>query len=111
MGTQSDFAKSDGPAAAAVLAAGLGVFLTGFLTTLAEVSSGIKGALVWYGPAGPLTGKTGAGVIVWLILWPILHMAWRDKEANFNRILVVSIVLVTLGWLLTFPPVFGAFGG
>ena len=109
MSTQTELANTDGPAAAAVLAASVGVSLTGLLTTLAEISKVLKAALVWYGPAGPLTGKTGAGVIVWLILWLILHIVWRDKEVNFERIFLISIILVAAGWLLTFPPVFEAF--
>lgn len=111
MSEQTDLVKSEGPAAAAVVAAGFGVFLIGLLTTLAEASKVLKAALAWYGPAGPLTGKTGAGVLVWLILWFILHVAWRNQEANFRRAFLVSMVLVALGWLLTFPLVFEAFSG
>ena len=111
MDTRTDLAKSDGVAAAAVLASAIGVFITGSLTTLAEISELLKTALAWSGAVGPLTGKTGVGVIVWLILWPILHAIWRDKEVNFSGIYIVSLILIALGWLLTFPPVFEAFTG
>lgn len=109
MNAQTGLVKSDGVAGAAVLASAIGVFVTGLLTTLAEISQALRATLVWYGPAGPLTGKTGAGVIIWLILWPILHAIWRDKELNFNGIYIVSLILIAVGWLLTFPPVFEAF--
>ena len=111
MNTRTDLAKSDGVAAAAVLAAAIGVFITGSLTTLAEISESLKTALAWSGAVGPLIGKTGVGVIVWLIVWPIFHALWRGKEVNFSAIYTVSLILIALGWLLTFPPVFEAFSG
>ena len=53
--------KPSGPAMAVVLSASLGVFVTGLATLLASASPGVKAALNWWDPAGPLTGKTGAG--------------------------------------------------
>ena len=111
MSTQTDLVKSNGAAGAAVLASAIGVFITGSLTTLAEISGSLKTALAWSGAVGPLIGKTGVGVIGWLIVWPILHAVWRDKEVNFGTIYIVSLVLIALGWLLTFPPVFETFSG
>ena len=111
MNARTDFTKTDGVAAAAVLASAIGVFITGSLTTLAEISQLLKTALTWSGAVGPLIGKTGVGVIVWLILWPILHAIWRGKEVTFSAIYTVSLILIALGWLLTFPPVFEAFSG
>ena len=111
MNTRTDLANSDGVAAAAVLASAIGVFIIGSLTTLAEISESLKTALAWSGAVGPLIGKTGVGVIVWLILWPIFHALWRGKEVNFSAIYTVSLILIALGWLLTFPPVFEAFSG
>jgi len=111
MNTRTDLAKSDGVAAAAVLVSAIGVFIIGSLTTLAEISESLKTALAWSGAVGPLIGKTGVGVIVWLILWPIFHALWRGKEVNFSAIYTLSLILIALGWLLTFPPVFEAFSG
>ena len=111
MNARADFTKTDGVAAAAVLASAIGVFTTGSLTTLAEISESLKTALTWSGAVGPLIGKTGVGVIVWLILWPILHAVWRGKEVNFSAIYIVSLILIALGWILAFPPVFEAFSG
>ena len=111
MNARADSAKADGVAAAAVLASAIGVFITGSLTTLAEVSGSLKTALAWSGAVGPLIGKTGVGVIAWLIIWPIFHALWRGKEVNFSAIYTASLILIALGWLLTFPPVFGAFSG
>jgi drug/metabolite transporter superfamily protein YnfA len=111
MNARADFTKTDGVAAAAVLASAIGVFITGSLTTLAEISESLKTALDWSGAVGPLIGKTGVGVIVWLIVWPIFHALWRGKVVNFSVVYTVSVILIALGWLLTFPPVFEAFSG
>jgi drug/metabolite transporter superfamily protein YnfA len=111
MYARTDFTKTDGVAAAAVVASAIGVFIIGSLTILAEINGSLKAALAWSGAVGPLIGKTGVGVIIWLILWPILHAVWRGKEVNFSAIYTVSLILIVLGWLLTFPPVFEAFSG
>lgn len=111
MNARTNSIRSDGVAAAAVLASGIGVFVTGVLTTMAEISGALKAALDWYAPAGPLSGKAGTGIVVWLIIWVILHYAWREKEVNFGAIYALSLGLVALGWVLTFPLVFEAFSG
>jgi hypothetical protein len=101
--------KSNGPAAAALLAAGVGVFVIGLMTTLAEVSAGLKSSLNWWNPAGSLTGKTGVGVILWLVAWVILHAMYKNRDVEFNRSMLWTWILVALGFLGTFPPFFEAF--
>jgi hypothetical protein len=98
-----------GAGAAALVAGGIGCFVVGLMTTLVEVSGGLKNALNWWNSAGPLTGKTGVGVIVWLVAWLGLWLAWRGKVSNIRTASIVMIVLVVLGLLLTFPPIFTAF--
>ncbi|MFQ5855035.1 MAG: hypothetical protein ACE5LU_05245 [Anaerolineae bacterium] len=102
-------ALTNGVAAAAVLAAGIGSFVLGLFTTLAAASEGVKGLVNWYGPAGPLSGKSGLAVIAWLVSWAVLHIWWKDRDVNFDRIFTITVVLIGLGLLLTFPPVFEAF--
>ena len=104
-------ARPDGIAAAAVLAAAIGVLITGSMTTLAEISQVLRTALTWSGSVGPLIGKTGVGVFLWLVAWAILHAIWREKDVNFNTVYTASLILIALGWLLTFPPVVEAFSG
>lgn len=99
-----------GPAAAAVLSAGLGCFIIGLNVVLAQASPSIKKLLSWCPPAGPLSGKTGVGVITWLVLWAVLHAAWKNKELSFQRIWTATWILLTLANILVFPPVFEAFG-
>lgn len=101
--------KPTGPAAAAVMSAGIGTFFIGLMATLAEAFPGLRNALNWYNPSGPLSGKTGVSVIVWLLAWIILHAAWKGKERNLGRAFTWALVLIAAGFLLTFPPVFEAF--
>jgi hypothetical protein len=99
----------NGPAAAAILSAAVGAAVIGILTTGAVISAGLKSALNWWGPAGPLAGKTSVGVIAWLVTWIILHIRWKDDEVAFTGVLVSTLVLLAVGLMLTFPPVFEAF--
>lgn len=101
--------KSTGPGAAAIVAAGIGTFVIGLATSLSEASAGLKSALAWYKPSGPLSGKTGVGVIAWLLAWVVLHSLWRNKNVDLARAFQWGIALVVLGFLLTFPPVFDLF--
>ena len=104
-----DSRTRSGPAAAIVLSACLGAFVLGLATVLAQASTTIKQALNWWAPAGPLTGKAGVAVIAWLGCWLLFHMIWRDRDVPFKRVWIGSLVLLGLGFLFTFPPVFEAF--
>jgi hypothetical protein len=88
----STASKPTGPGAAAALAAGLGVFVIGLITSLAEASASLKNSLAWYTPVGPLSGKMGVGVLAWLVAWIVLHNAWKTKPVNFGQ---------TFRWTLT----------
>lgn len=97
---------SNGPAAAATLAAGIGCVALGLLSTLSEVSHGIGSILNFYNPTGPLSGKTLVAVVIWLVSWGLLKRRFADHEVNFTGIFILSLVLVGLGFLGTFPPFF-----
>lgn len=99
----------NGPATAAILSAGVGSTTIGLMTTGAVISTRLESALNWWKPAGPLTGKTGLGVIAWLVTWAVLHILWKDKDVPLVRVFVITLALLALGLLLTFPPVFEAF--
>lgn len=98
-----------GPAAAALVASGIGTLVIGLMTTGAVISEGLKTFLNWWDPAGPLTGKTGVGVIVWLISWIVTHTLWKDRDSDLGKAFTITLILIGLGVLLTFPPVFEAF--
>ena len=101
--------KPEGPIAAAILAGGVGALTLGVLTTLAEASTGIKDWLAWTDRVGPLAGKTGMAVIIWLVAWAVLHLVYRDKPFESRRAFTIAMVLVALGAVGTFPTFFQAF--
>jgi len=98
-----------GVASAAFVSSGIGCLVIGLMVTGAEMSEGLKNTLNWWNPAGPLTGKTGVGVIAWMVSWVILHTMWKDKDMDFGKVFTVTLIMIALGFLLTFPPIFGLF--
>jgi hypothetical protein len=109
MQAQNDL--NNGPAAAALLAAGIGSLALGLFVILAEALNSVKNALNIYGPVGPLSGKTSFAIAIWLAAWIILHISWKNKQVNFAGVYAVSLILIILGLLGTFPPFFDLFGG
>jgi tetrahydromethanopterin S-methyltransferase subunit C len=98
-----------GVASAAILSSGIGIFVLGVLTTLKASSESIRKVLSFYLPTGPLSGLTTLAVGVWLIVWFVLHRFWKDKELNFQKIFTVTIILIALGFLGSFPLLFEIF--
>lgn len=102
-------ARPTGAAAAVLLAAGIGSLVLGLLTTLAEVSEGLKETLQLTDPVGPLSGKTTSATVAFFLAWPILHFRMKDRSPRLGAIFGWTTVLVVLGLIMTFPPVFEAF--
>ena len=92
-----------GPAAAAFVAAGIGSFALGLITTLSAAIHVVNNLLNWWTPTGPLTGETGIPVIIWVLSWVILHRGWRSKNISFEKAWRISLILIVLGILGTFP--------
>ncbi len=93
----------NGPAWAALLAAGIGAFAVGFIVVLNE--TGIFASPTLYGPAGGVSGRTTLAVVVWLVAWVALNARWKDREiVSIQRMVVVTLTLIALGLLGTFPP-------
>jgi hypothetical protein len=101
--------KPFGPVAAALLAAGIGSFTLGLMTTLAEASSSFSDALAWSERVGALSGKTIVAVVVWLVAWAILHLLYRRKDPSHRVVYTLTALLVAAGLLLTFPVFFQLF--
>lgn len=107
--------KPNGPVAAAFLAAGVASLVLGVFTVLNEASADINAFLQFdknFGlgsGVGPLSGKVGMAVIAYVVSWVVLHLALRGKEVTFRNAFIASLVLVGLGFALTFPPLFKAF--
>jgi hypothetical protein len=96
---------ASGAAMASVLGAGIGAFAMGATVLLNE--AGIFSAPTVYAPAGGVSGRTTLATIVWLVAWGVLHSRWKAREIAPRRICTVTVVLIALGVLATFPPVWG----
>jgi len=96
----------NGPAASAILAAGLGVFYLGFLTTLNEMAVGVHDWLIFQDRVGPLSGKTTMASVAWLVSWVLLGAIWWKREVPLGAVVALTAVLVVVGNVFMFPPVF-----
>jgi hypothetical protein len=115
--------KPNGPVAAGFIASGIGTFVIGLGVVLNEASATIKEAVGFDFNAflrfdanfglgkgvGPLSGKVTLAVIAFAITWAVLGYLWRGRELPFGRVFAISLVLIGLGFLLTFPPIFELF--
>ncbi len=67
MAAQMQSSKTTGPGAAAVVAAGIGTFTIGLMTSLAEASASLSNSLNWYKPSGPLSERSAS--LSWRGYW------------------------------------------
>jgi hypothetical protein len=93
----------NGSAMAALLGGSIGPFAMGAVVLLNE--AGIFAAPTLYAPAGGVSGRTTLATIVWLIAWAVLHNRWKAREIAPGRVGAVTVILIVLGVLGTFPPV------
>jgi hypothetical protein len=103
VGEGRDGAVANGAALAAFLGAGIGAFAMGVLVILNE--AGLFAAPALYAPAGGVSGRTTGAAVIWLIGWAVLHRRWKDRRIESRPVLAVTLLLIGLGVLLTFPPV------
>jgi hypothetical protein len=102
----------DGPGAAAMMAAGIGIIVTGLFTVLSEASVPIHDwleSLEFGRGVGPLAGKTILGTAGFFASWLVLGIAWRTKELDIRWWFWIALALGVVGAVLMFPPVFQAF--
>jgi heme/copper-type cytochrome/quinol oxidase subunit 1 len=102
--------QPNGPAAAAILAAGIGCFVFGLLTIVEHTLVPGRRTLTLYPPVGSHSGTTAVAVVIWIIAWCLLHGRWKTVHLAFSRIFVASLALIALGCLGTFPPTYQAVG-
>lgn len=93
-----------GPGAAAVLAAGIGAFALGLISFAADKYPPLARLLIFYRPTGPLSGVSTVAILVWLAAWAGLHYLWSGRNMSLRPIVAVSLVLLVIALLLTFPP-------
>jgi hypothetical protein len=95
---------TNGSGGAAILAAGIGCAALGVLSFAGDAWDGIGKALNWYNPSGTLSGVTTLAIVAWLVAWFVLDRLWREKTVAMAKVNVWSFVLLSVGFLLTFPP-------
>jgi len=96
---------------AAFIASGIGSVALGLMIILTEMKAGagLKTALTWSPGVGALSGKTGVAVIAFVISWVALHFAFKNRGVSLMTAFVITLVLVGLGVLMSFPPFFDLF--
>jgi hypothetical protein len=99
----------NGPGAAAILAAGIGCAAVGILTLASELSDAVGNLLNFYNPVGPLSGKTTMAIIVWLVAWFVLASLWTRESVAMGTVNLAAFILLGIGFVLTFPPVWTLF--
>jgi hypothetical protein len=93
-----------GPAAAAIVAAGIGCAAIGILAFAGDASQAIGKALNIYNPVGTLSGVTTWGIVIWLVAWGFLSRLWSASSVALGKVNAVAFALLVVGLLLTFPP-------
>ena len=105
--------KPTGIAAAAILAAAVGVLVLAASHLLAEYSNAGKEWVhtwgkVWMPGAqgiGPYSGKETLALIAWLGSWFLLHLWLRRKNVSLTASGVLFLIGIGLATTLLWPPV------
>jgi hypothetical protein len=101
--------RPSGPAAAVLMATGLGALVLAILVILAEGSESFADSLAYNDRVGPLSGKVIWAVVAyagsWLVLWGVL----RRRDFPLATAAIVCAVLVGLALVGTFSPFFQLF--
>jgi hypothetical protein len=103
--------RVDGRAAAAVISAGVGCAAFGIGVVVAESVTAVKKMLTLSAAAGPLSGKAVVAVVIYAIFWVLLHIALRRTQTKITTVGRLTIVLLGIGLLGTFPPFYGLIAG
>ncbi len=110
--------EDNGPAAAAVLAAGLGILALGGTNLISAVLQPAEEALILIGrlalPGGDLLvaygGKEVVGLACWLVGWLVLHRRLRRRQVSLTMTAVVFVSCVLVATGLFWPPLLGQLG-
>ena len=95
----------NGSGAAAILAAAIGSFVLAVIAFAGDKSAPIKNSLNFYKPTGPLSGVTTVAILIWILTWGLLEWRWGKRTLAMGRINIISLTLLVVSILLTFPPV------
>lgn len=101
--------KPNGPALAALLAAGIGITVLGVLTTVAAANANFANLLKLNPQVGPLSGKAIYATAAFFASWIIAAVVMRGKNYSERRFLSATFLLIGIGILGTFPIFFDLF--
>jgi hypothetical protein len=88
-----------------MLAGGIGSSVLGIATLLVEVvGDAVKKPLTWSSSVGALSGKSGLGILAFIISWAVLYFILKDKETKFEQMAMIALGLLVVGLVFTFPP-------
>jgi hypothetical protein len=88
-----------------MMAAAIGSFVLAIIAFAGDKSIPVKNSLNLYKPTGPLSGVTTFAIVVWFLVWGFLEWHWGKRAVAMSRINRVSLALLVLSILLTFPPI------
>ncbi|HEY9725344.1 MAG TPA: hypothetical protein V6D50_02755 [Chroococcales cyanobacterium] len=109
-----------GPAAAALISAGLGCFLMMVTHHLSDTSKA-REKIVWaigswipgshnssplWGNIGSYTGKETMLLVGWLVSWPILYFLWKNKSIKAKTIFFWFFALFVAATAMSWHPLF-----
>ncbi|SRR6266536_1538721 len=110
MDSETEVDRKFGFAAATLIGGGFGTAFFGLLTLISERWVSTQPGLTISKDVGPLSGKAVYGVIAWLVVWALLAVVLRNRKVSERVTYWTTGVLVGIGFLLTFPPVWKLLG-
>jgi hypothetical protein len=96
--------RPNGPGAAALLAAGIGSLMVSVFAIAGDKSASIKSFFTFSKATGALSGVTTSAILVWLVVWAILHVLWGKRAIAIGPVAASALILLVLAVLLSFPP-------
>jgi hypothetical protein len=105
----SEVSAADRAMGASMIASGIGSVVLGILVVLAEANVQIKNALAWSSAVGPLSGKTSLMILAFVVSWAVLHYVFQRRAVRLTASFIWTVILLALGLVLTFPPVYTLF--
>ncbi len=102
--------RAFGFTAATLIGGGFGVALFGVITFISERWISTQAGLTLTKSVGPLSGKAIYAAIGWLIGWAILALVLRNRNVSEKATYWITAILVAVGFLLTFPPIWKLLG-
>ena len=101
--------RPPGPAAAALLAVGIGSLVLAVLVIAAEASESFAQSLAYSDRVGPLSGKTIWSIVAFLGSWAVLAVSIGRRDVDLRRVAMITAVMVGLALVGTFSPFFQLF--